>query len=284
MTVLDPATWGALRQAHIARAEQWTRPHLERRVAGVAHPVMDFLFEYYPYSAGRLTTWHAGAGVALTGDVPEEFRRRPYVSDNNTWTVDIEEIDHARLTLVLRLLAGTASRPAQLNCFGLHEWAMVYRTPDTRHSIPLRLTADALAATVEDIGLRCTHIDAYRFFTPDATPLNAHVPTRETQPDLEQPGCLHATMDLYKYVMWFQPYVHGDLVLDCFALAVDTRVLDMQASPYDLMDLGYRPVRIETPEGRREYVGRQRELTERGAALRARLAAQLDALRTHTCV
>jgi hypothetical protein len=91
-------------------------------------------------------------------------------------------------------------------------------------------------------------------------------------------------MDLYKYAMWFQQYVPGDLVLDCFDIAVDTRALDMQASPYDLLELGYPPVHIETPEGRRDYVGRQRALTERGAELRARLAAQLDALRTHTCV
>ena len=281
---LSPEVWGRLRSAHIERAEQWTRPHLERRATGTAHPVMDFLFEYYPYSPGRLTTWHPGAGVVLAGDVPPEFRRSPYVPTDDGWTVDTEQIDESRLALVLRILRGTAGRPAQMNCFGLHEWAMVHRSTDTRHSIPLRLSEDALAGTVEDIGLRCTHIDAYRFFTPEASPLNAYVPTRESQPDMEQPGCLHATMDLYKYAMWFQPYVPGDLVLDCFDIAVDTRALDMQASPYDLLELGYPPVHIETPEGRRDYVGRQRALTERGAKLRARLAAQLDALRTHTCV
>jgi hypothetical protein len=49
----------------------------------------------------------------------------------------------------------TADRPAQLGCFGLHEWVMVYRSgpDDVRHG---------------------------------AWPLH-----------LEQPGCLHATMDLY---------------------------------------------------------------------------------------
>ena len=277
---LSPEVWGQLRAAHSVRAGQWTRPHLERRVAGITHPVMDFLFEYYPYSPGRLTTWHPGAGIALAGDVPAEYQRPPYVHDNDAWTVDVERIDDARLTLVLRILTGTARRPAQMNCFGLHEWAMVYKSTDTRHSIPLRLTEDALAATVEDIGLRCTHIDAYRFFTPEALPLNAHAPTRERQPDVEQPGCLHATMDLYKYAMWFQPYVPGDLVLDCFALAVDTRVLDMEASPYDLADVGHPPVRIETPEGRREYVARQRGLAERGEVLRHRLTAHLSSLRT----
>lgn len=281
---LSPEVWGRLRNAHIERAEQWTRPHLERRVAGTKHPVMDFLFEYYPYSPGRLTTWHPGAGVAVAGEAPPEFRRSPYMRTDDGWTVDTAQLDATRLAIVLRILTGTATRPAQVNCFGLHEWAMVYKTTDTRHAIPLRLSEDALAETVEAIGLRCTHIDAYRFFTPEASPLNAHVPTRQSQPDMEQPGCLHATMDLYKYAMWFQPFLPGELVLDCFALAVDTRVLDMQASPYDLTDVGYRPVRIEAPEGRRDYVARQRALAERGAELRARLAALLGALSTLTPV
>lgn len=281
---LSPEAWGRLRGAHIERAEQWTRPHLERRASGTKHAVMDFLFEYYPYSAGRLATWHPGAGAALTGEVPPEFRRSPYVRTDDWWTVDTAQIDATRLALALRILSGTANRPAQLNCFGLHEWAMVYRSTDTRHSIPLRLSEDALAETVEDIGLRCTHIDAYRFFTPQASPLNAHVPTRQSQPDIEQPGCLHATMDLYKYAMWFQPFLPGDLVLDCFALAVDTRVLDMEASPYDLADLGFAPVHIETPEGRRDYASRQRELADRGAALRVQLAARLTSFRTLTHV
>ena len=93
---------------------------------------------------------------------------------------------------------------------------------------------------MDDIGLRCTHIDAYRFFTPAAVPLNAHEPTRATQHEWEQPGCLHANMDLYKYAMWFQPFTSSDLVADCFALARQARELDMRAAPYDLVDLGLR--------------------------------------------
>ena len=280
MTVLAPETWQALRLDHATRAAAWTRPHLDRRVTGEKHPVMDFLFEYYPYSPGRLGTWHPGVGVVLTGDVPDDYRRSPYVRTDQGWRADAAQIDEARLDLVLRILSGTARRPAQVNCFGLHEWAMVYRSQETRHSIPLRMPDEVLQQTVEDVGLRCTHIDAFRFFTPEATPLNAHVPTRASQPDLEQPGCLHATMDLYKYAMWFQPFVPGDLVLDCFDLTVATRVLDMEASPYDLTAYGYTAVRVESPEGRREYVSRQRGLIERGSVLRARLTEHLAALRT----
>ena len=81
----------------------------------------------------------------------------------------------------------------------------------------------------------------------------------------EQPGCLHAGMDLYKHAFRLSPLVCSDLVADCFELARDIRVLDMRASPYDLSDLGYEPVRIETPAGKEEYVAAQRAFAERGA-------------------
>ena len=51
----------------------------------------------------------------------------------------------------------------------------------------------------------------------------------------------------------------------------DARDLDMRASPYDVADLGYEPVRIETPEGKQVYAAAQRELAERAAPLRQRL-------------
>lgn len=60
-------------------------------------------------------------------------------------------------------------------------------------------------------------------------------------------------MDLYKYAMWFSPFIASELVADCFALARQARELDMRAAPYDLVELGYEPIHIETPEGRREY-------------------------------
>ena len=65
---------------------------------------------------------------------------------------------------------------------------------------------------------------------------------------------------------------------DCFELARDIRVLDMRAAPYDLADLGFEPVRIETTEGKPEYVEAQRGFAERGAPLRARLVAECERL------
>ncbi|MPS36402.1 MAG: 3-methyladenine DNA glycosylase, partial [Stenotrophomonas sp.] len=173
--------------------------------------------------------------------------------------------------LVERMLRRTASRPGQFGCFGLHEWAMVYRTDEHRHPVPLRLGKDGTDAVVESHDLRCTHFDAFRFFTPEAVPRNRTTLSRDGQPQVEQPGCLHAGMDLYRWAMKLGPLVPGELLLDTYELARDIRLLDMQAAPYDLAAWDVEPVRIETPEGKAEYVRRQRGFAERGAGLRAAL-------------
>ena len=89
---------------------------------------------------------------------------------------------------------------------------------------------------------------------------------------MEQPGCLHAGMDVYKWAFKLTPLVPSDLVADAFDLAREIRVLDMQASPYDLRELGYAPVPIETAEGKAAYLERQRAFAERSNALRHRPA------------
>jgi hypothetical protein len=158
---------------------------------------------------------------------------------------------------------------------------MVYRTPpdDVRHaSRPLRLGSAGTDEVVRSHRIRCTHFDAFRFFTDPARPRNSVQPTRERQAQQEQPGCLHAGMDLYKWAYKLAPMTPSELVADCFELARDIRMLDMRASPYDLRALGYSPVRIETAAGKREYADAQREFTARAAPLRRRLVAVCDAL------
>ena len=93
---------------------------------------------------------------------------------------------------------------------------------------------------------------------------------------MEQPGCLHAGMDVYKWAFKLAPAVPSDLTADAFDLAREIRVLDMEASPYDLRELGHDPVRIETPQGRAEYLERQRAFTVRSNALRHRLIDVLE--------
>jgi hypothetical protein len=280
-TVLAVDEWRARTAAHEARVDRWTAPHRERRRRGETHPVHDFLFTYYSETPGRLRRWHPGPGVALTGPAPHADWRW-YVTDaDGAVRLDVAAYLAVRgdtVRFVRGLLAATASRPAFSGCFGLHEWAMVYRDRETRHAVPLRLGPDGTDAVVESHAIRCTHYDAFRFFTPSAVPRNRLQPTRETQPELEQPGCLHAGMDLYKWAYKLSPATPGELVTDCFELAVEIRELDMRASPYDLSAHGFAPVPIETPEGKAEYVAAQRGFAERGAVLRHRLLEVCDSL------
>jgi hypothetical protein len=155
---------------------------------------------------------------------------------------------------------------------------MVYRSPTPRHAVPLRLGAAGTDAVVEALPVHCTHHDAFRFFTPAARPRNAVAPAREDQVEHEQPGCLHATMDLYKWAYKLAPATPADLVAECFELAVDVRELDMRASPYDLAALGYAPVPIETAAGRAAYARAQAGFALRAAPLRARLVDVCTAL------
>jgi hypothetical protein len=85
-------------------------------------------------------------------------------------------------------------------------------------------------------------------------------------------------MDLYRWAYASMPWIGSDLLWDSFELATELRVLDMQATPYDLSSLGFEPVRVETPEGRSEYQSRQRALAARAEALRSRLIATLESV------
>jgi len=282
--VLDEAVWTQRRDAHIARVDGWLTDHVERRGRGAKHPVEDFLFEYYRFSPSQLRRWHPGYGVTLSGRAAEGLLSwRHYVRVDQGVAVDTAAAAARSTSIrwVHDLLVRTAGRPAHFGCFGLHEWAMVYRLPpeQRRHPAwPARLAPDEIAAVVEERPIRCTHFDAFRFFAPPARRLNVVQPTRASQPELEQSGCLHANMDLYKHAYKLSPLVPSDLVADAFALARDIRALDMRASPYDLTALGFAPVPIETAAGRVAYAQAQREFSARSVAVRQALIDVLDRL------
>jgi hypothetical protein len=277
--VLDEATWRARADAHAARVDAFVQPHLERRRERVKHPVHDFLFTYYSQRPARLRRWHPGFGVGLENG--EEYAGlKGYVAVYPVTTVAAEYVASQRplLESLHRLLTATANRPANFGCFGLHEWAMVHRQDETRHDWPLRLGREGTDRVVESHRIRCSHFDAYRFFTPTARPMNTLTPAAYDRPDFEQPACLHAGMDLYKHAFRLTPMIDSGVVADCFELARDIRVLDMRAAPYDLSGLGFAPVRIETPEGKQEYAAAQRAFAERGAPLRDRLVQECERL------
>jgi hypothetical protein len=287
-TALPAEEWTARAKAHAERIDALTAGARARRATGQRHPVEDFLYEYYSARPAQLRRWHPDPGVVLEpgadGPAPHAAWRWYTTDDDGAVTLDLDAFRADRgdtVAFVARLLAATASRPAHTGCFGLHEWAMVYRADEHRHPLPLRLGRAGTDAVVESHPVRCSHFDAFRFFTPAAVDRNRLRPTRATQVELEQPGCLHATMDLYKWAYKLSPATPAELLADCFTLAADVRELDMRASPYDLADLGYPPVRIETATGRAEYARAQAGFARRAAPLRDRLIELCDAVLPH---
>ncbi|MFT4042436.1 MAG: 3-methyladenine DNA glycosylase [Gordonia sp. (in: high G+C Gram-positive bacteria)] len=296
--VLSASEWTSRSHEHRERVEALIGPYLRDRRRGIAHPVLDFLFTYYSARPSHVLRWHAGFGVVLApippgvADTdPGERRRisrrldeyaglRGYRRDEAGVSVDpaYAAARRSALQTTVELLTATASRPVRLGCFGLHEWAMVYRTDRPRHSVPLRLGAAGTDAIVESMPLRCTHYDAFRFFTDAARPRNERELTGAGRISQEQPGCLHATMDLYRVCLTLSPLLPSELTLRAFELALVARELDMRASPYDLRDFGYAPVAIETAAGRADYIREQSLIAEAGAALRTDIAVQCRAL------
>lgn len=283
--------WATRAGAHAERADALTAVWREAHERGAKHAIEDFLFTYYPTRPGQLRRWHPGPGVVLeVGPDDDRLGWRWYrpvtLPDGGTGAaLDVAAFLAERgdaVRYVRALVGATAGRPGTFGCFGLHEWAMVYRDAaagrDHRHPLPLRLGHDGTDAVVEGHRISCSHFDAYRFFTPEARDANQLRPTRERQPAMEQPGCLHANMDLYKWALKLGPAIPGELLLDCFELARDIRYTDMAASPYDVSSYGVAAVAIETPDGKAEYVRRQRGFAERSQRLRARLVEVCDEL------
>jgi hypothetical protein len=238
------------------------------------------LFEYYPISTNKLLNWHPGFGLVLVADEPEfeDFPSGSYefaggvIQIRHEWLVK----NPAAALELITFLSSTRDRSIRSGCFGLHEWAMVLGTEEVRHEKwPLRLNQEQIRATIDEVGLRCTHFDAFRFFTPIAAPLNPLQLTPVDRNTVEQPSCLHANMDLYKYAQRFAPIVGSEIVRSAFALAKDIRNVDMQTAPYDLADLGVIPIRIETQSGRDEFAKLQIEFAERAQLLRTQIMKAL---------
>jgi hypothetical protein len=276
--------WSIRRKAHAARVLPWVQDRVARSQHGVKHPVFDFLFEYYPFRPAHLARWSLGYGVVCEGmtketcDWPEWFEP----CDGGMILSPQRFKAHRRqyLDWAVNFLRTTAEREPTYHCFGLHEWAMVYRTTDIRHSqVPFRISPEVIAETVETQGLRCTHYDAFRFFTQDAVPRNRITLTRLATIEHDQRGCIHANMDLYKFAFSVSPFLPAELTADAFELAIAAREIDMRASPYDLRSFGFAPIAIETREGREEYVAEQKVIAERAQPVRTRLLAAYASLR-----
>ncbi|MFN3338919.1 MAG: hypothetical protein ACK40Z_04410 [Dietzia sp.] len=280
--------WRELELRHTEAVDLLTADHLARRRRGEPHPVADFLFTYYRTSVATVRRWHPGPGMILenahlTERVEWRHYERASLHGRSGLIVDPTSVLSRcgpRITRAREIVEATASRPGATGCFGLHEWAMLYRTGEraVRHrQVPLRVSHARIDQVVDESHLRCTHFDALRFFTEAAVPLNQDVLTRDGQARNEQPACLHAGMDLYSHVAAMEAGAAGELLVDTLVAAFDAREVDMRSSPYDLSTWGLDPIPVETPEGRATFVAHQRGWIRRTQVLRARY---LDAVRT----
>ena len=281
--------WQARMQAHLDRVAVHADAFVDRRSRGAKHPVHDFLFTYYSFTPAKLKQWLPPLGVSIE-ITDDDLQNHPWLqSDRCVRQSGHLRLDERRFGLrerefaawVATLCSRILGRAGRFTCFGLHEWAMVYRQPaeEIRHQgWELRLSPKEIAAFVESQPLCCSHYDAFRFFTPEARPLNALQPDLDSRLDLEQSACLHANMDLYKWSSKLWPWTGSDLIGECFELALVGRDLDMRASPYGLSAMGYTPLKIETSEGRVQYEREQRDLAARAALLRQKLLDQCLAL------
>jgi len=257
---------------------------LKKRGLQIKDAVHDFLFTYYNFSTSKLKQWVPSIDDVLV--VNNTFRKEYFwLSDHwyhlngNLLSLKLESIPKSSLQaaqFIANLCDNISNKTPRFNCFGLHEWAMVYKSSQEtiRHQgHRLRLSADELAHFVESQKICCSHYDAYRFFTKEARPLNTITPSLETRLDMEQAGCLHANMDLYKWATRLWPWIGSDFIAKTFFLTLRARELDMRASPYDLTDEGYTPICIETEEGRAEYKQEQQLIAEASVELRQLLSA-----------
>jgi len=296
--VIDFETWRKLEDDHREIIQTFTVPFRERRSRNASHPVYDFLFTYYAFPPGRLEQWHPGINVKLAAPPPPEddnetgkrYQRfaidaRYSLSDHCISLKSPPQLTQSlqrRLPWVIELLNRMQNTPARFGCFALHEWAMVYKLPEERRhaGYPLRVTPEQLENIVDSQKLRCTHFDAYRFFTPQATPQNLFKLQSDTRLEFEQGGCIHASMDFYKWAFLFSPLVSSELLRECFLLAIQARELDMRSSPYELSSLGFTPIPIETEAGRNEFVQEQQYLANNASGVRQKLKIALMELQS----
>lgn len=270
-------------------------------------PISNFMCDFYGVKPRRLLEWSPGplVGIAqpfqdescrsllLRGNSRHGVARDLLFAGNVTDTVGMFDPQHIPLATLdafridRSILTATESRAPSFSCFGLHEWAILYHPPGTpepvRHqerdnpNLKLRVSQETINGVVEGripkskdtAPLRCTHFDAIRFFHPDARPHNTVIPepNRKTQAINEQPGCVHSHMDLLFYALRLGPFLSSDVFRECLQCAMDSRAVDVRATPYAVDD----PICVEQVTGRKEYARAQEELFERAKPVRRRL-------------
>lgn len=279
---LSPDQWRTQKKDHYHTISDLIDDYLEKRSHHQKDPVLDFLFEYYAFRPSYLKRWSPGLGTLLIDGASNDWPFDEMTTADGNSFLDISNFDEDRISSVrwiLNLLEQSLTRKPSFGCFGMHEWAMVYKADRVRHNyLSLRMEKEELASFVESRPLVCTHFDAFRFFTDEAKPQNKFELNRKKFADMEQPGCLHTNMDLYKWAFKMYPWISSNTIREAFELAVETRVMDMKASPYDLRELGLDPIKVETDAGRRKYMKKQKAIFKQSQPIRKKLITEYEHL------
>ena len=127
-----------------------------------SHPIFNFIFQYYFIEKRILLRWTPGPGVLVRGAAPVEpllWQGRGWQAHADGGHYDPRQLHSGKpgrlngLRRARDILRRTAERAAHLNCFGMHEWAMLYqpdgeRAPPRHQQLPLRLEQAALTLTL----------------------------------------------------------------------------------------------------------------------------------------
>ena len=280
------------------------------RIHGVSkHPIYNFLHTYYQYSFKAIELYSPGINIILQdayGDnginelVSNKYCK--YLNNDVYYTPSCipstTKKEKQHITFLKHnhnILRKTHQRSPFFGCFGMHEWAMVY-DPDYSSTttttataeymnkykqqkyLNFRISQSIINNVVSNSNLRCTHFDAWRFFQDDARIQNKHHLERYNQEEYEQPGCIHANMDLFKCATDIYPLIPSTLLLSCLELAINSRTIDMRASPYDVSSYSgcEDAIEIETNIGRQLYIKEQEKIYQQSIPIRHELLMYYD--------
>ena len=131
--VIDAPIWRDAAEAHRARMLSLIGGSLN---VDLSNPIYNFIFVYYSFDQKLLLRYSPGAGVVLKGvGVKEEdlWTGRGYVSyGDGSARMDPmlckPSMRNGAVTAA-SIMRATSGRAPHLNCYGLHEWAMLYQPP-----------------------------------------------------------------------------------------------------------------------------------------------------------
>jgi len=151
--LVEAATWKAAAKAHHKRSTALLRG-ATLTTAG-SHPIFNFIFTYLGADRGALCRWSPGPSAVLVAGMARS--NEPHLwhgigvrrlgEDDCSYPVGAARAGAGKAwRRTASLLSNTAKRPPNLQCFGLHEWAMLYRPAGApplvkfQQELPLRVS------------------------------------------------------------------------------------------------------------------------------------------------